>query len=358
MSTYWSPALADLVPYIPGEQSNQVGLVKLNTNENPFGPSPAVIEALRVWPGDRLRLYPDPDSTALREALAHYHGVEIDSVFVGNGSDEVLAHAFCALLRHDLPILMPDISYSFYKTFCLLYDIDYMELPLDANYRINVRDYGALCGGVILANPNAPTGHAISNAEIEYLLTLHPNQVVIVDEAYADFSGATVIPLLDRYPNLLIVRTFSKSRSLAGIRVGYALGNSELIAGLDLVKNSFNSYPLTSLSIVAAIASLGDQSYFTGTIAEIVRLRQWISEELRHLGLTVLPSSTNFIFVTHPTYTASQLMTGLRRHRVLVRHLNGPRIQNFLRITIGSESDCFGLLAAFEMVLSEQFSVS
>lgn len=351
MNKYWSPALSELLPYIPGEQPDQDSLVKLNTNENPFGPSPKVIEALRAWPVDRLRLYPDPDSTMLRETLAHYHGIKVDNIFVGNGSDEVLAHAFCALLRHDRPILMPDISYAFYKTYCLLYKVNYTEIPLDIDYRINVHDYIAPCGGIVLANPNAPTGHTISNDEIEYLLTLHSNQVVIIDEAYADFSGTTAIPLLDHYPNLLIVRTFSKSRSLAGIRVGYALGDPDLIAGLNLVKNSFNSYPISALSVVAAIASLGDQQYFKDAIAEIIRLRCWISEELRRLGLIVLPSSANFIFVTHPTHSAEQIMAGLRQHRVLVRHLNGSRIQNFIRITIGSESDCSALLSAFKIFL-------
>lgn len=253
---------------------------------------------------------------------------------------------------------MPDISYAFYQTYCRLYGIDRIEISLDADYRVNVRDYSAPCGGVVLANPNAPTGHAISNADIDYLLTLHPGRAVVIDEAYTDFCGVSAIPLLDCHSNLLIVRTFSKSRSLAGIRVGYALGNPELITALDLVKNSFNSYPLSSLSVVAAIASLSDQNHFVDTVAEIIRLRQWISDELQHLGLTVLPSSANFVFVTHPTHNALQLMAGLRRHGVLVRHPNGLWIQNFLRITIGSESDHFALLAAFEVILSDRSCVS
>ncbi|WP_444633192.1 histidinol-phosphate transaminase [Cupriavidus oxalaticus] len=354
MSKFWSRGLDGLAPYTPGERPRQSGLVKLNTNESPFGPSPAVADVLRTWPVEQLRRYPDPDSTALRDALAREHGVRIDNVFVGNGSDEVLAHTFCALLGHDRPILMPDVTYAFYRTYCALYGIAYKAIPLDSKYRIDVRAYEEPCGGVVLANPNAPTGIALARADIERMLASHPDQVVVVDEAYVDFGGESAIELIDRYPNLLVVRTFSKSRGLAGIRVGYALGDTPLIDGLNGVKNSFNSYPLSSLSVAAAIASLGDADYFAKTVAEIVRLRQLVAEELGRLGMIVLPSSANFLFAAHPACPASRLMAGLRQNGVLVRHFVSPRIENFLRITIGSESDCSALVMALTRVLSGQ----
>lgn len=354
MSKFWSPGLDGLTPYTPGEQPRQSSLIKLNTNESPFGPSPAVTDVLRAWPVEQLRRYPDPDSTALCNALAREHGVRVDNVFVGNGSDEVLAHTFCALLRHDRPILMPDVTYAFYRSYCALYGIAYKAIPLDSEYRIDVSAYEVPCGGVVLANPNAPTGIALARADIERLLVSHPDQVVVVDEAYVDFGGESAIKLTDRYPNLLVVRTFSKSRGLAGIRVGYALGHAALIGGLNRVKNSFNSYPVSSLSAAAAIASLGDTDHFANTVAEIIRLRQLVAGELGRLGMLVLPSSANFLFATHPAFPASRLLAGLRQNGVLVRHFVSPRTENFLRITIGSESDCSALVMALRKVLSDR----
>ncbi len=353
MSKFWSRIAGDLKPYTPGEQPKLAGLVKLNTNENPFGPAPGVAQAIGSCSVENLRLYPDPDAVALREALAHEHGVAIDNIFVGNGSDEVLAHIFCALLKQDLPILMPDISYGFYRAYCLLYNVAHIDIPLDAEFRINVRDYARPCGGVILANPNAPTGIAISIADIEYLLTLHAQRVVVIDEAYVDFGCDSAVSLLARCPNLLVVRTFSKSRGLAGIRVGYALGSAELITGLNRVKNSFNSYPLSTLSMAAALASLSDEKYFLNSNAEIIRLRQFVSAGLERLGLTILPSLANFVFAAHPTHPAATLMAGLRQRGVLVRHFGNARIENYLRISIGSESDCLALLRATQQVLDE-----
>ena len=353
MSMLWSPAVENLRPYTPGEQPRQTGLTKLNTNENPFGPSPRVADAIQSWPTEKLKLYPDPESMELRLALAEIHGVDVDQIFVGNGSDEVLAHAFCALFRQDLPILMPDISYGFYRTYCQLYGIAHIEMPLDKKFRVNVDDYTQPCGGVVFANPNAPTGVAIASGEIECLLAMHPNRAVLVDEAYVDFGGDSVIPLIASYPNLLVTRTFSKSRGLAGIRVGYALGSPELVSGLNRVKNSFNSYPLSMLSSAAAIASLEDHNYFVQTVCKIVHLRQKLVGALVNLGLTVLPSSTNFVFATHPNCSAAILVAGLRQRGVIVRNFDIPRIRDFMRITVGSESDCQALLSALEQVLRE-----
>lgn len=351
MNKFWSRAIYDLRPYSPGEQPRQSGLVKLNTNESPFGPSPAVAEAIHAWPADRLRLYPDPDCSVLRATLADLHGVEREQVFVGNGSDEVLAHAFCAFFRQEQPLLMPDISYAFYRTYCSLYCIDHIEIPLAADYRVDVRGYLRNCGGVVLANPNAPTGIAIPVADIDVLLRTHSDRVVLIDEAYVDFGGESAVSLLAKHPNLLVVRTFSKSRSLAGIRVGYALGSPQLVDGLERVKNSFNSYPLSSLSVVAALASLGDAAYFASTISRITTLRETVTSELEAMGMMVLPSSANFLFALHPSCPAARLMAGLRDRKVLVRHFESPRINNFLRITIGSESDCEQLLTAIRQVL-------
>ena len=353
MSKFWSQIVSALNPYTPGEQPNQPGLIKLNTNENPFGPSPAVADVLRAWNAEKLRLYPDPDSNSLRAAIANRHGLEGANVFVGNGSDEVLAHVFCALLKQELPILMPDVTYAFYRTYCQLYGIDYIAVPLDSAFRINVQDYAIPCGAVILANPNAPTGIAIAVADIAHLLALHPDRVIVVDEAYVDFGCESAITLLQQYPNLLVIRTFSKSRGLAGIRVGYALGDPELITGLNRVKNSFNSYPLSSISAAAAIASLGDEQYFSDTVAKIISLRQFLTDELSCLGLTVLPSCANFVFASHPVVSAKTLMAGLRERGVLVRLLEGNRTGNHLRITVGSKNDCLALINALQRVLTE-----
>jgi len=317
-------------------------------------PSPAVTEIIRSWPIEKLRLYPDPSSTELCTAIADFHGVGIDQVFVGNGSDEVLAHAFCAFFRQDYPILMPDITYAFYRTYCRLYGIDFTEIPLGEDFRIDVHEYAQPCGGVVFANPNAPTGIALANNDVERLLAMQPERVVLVDEAYVDFGSESAIPLLSQHRNLLITRTFSKSRSLAGIRVGYALGSAELIDGLNRVKNSFNSYPLSIISVASAIASLQDQNYFSNTVSDIIRLRDYLTESLRDLGMHVLPSSANFVFAAHSIYSGARLMTDLRQRGVLVRHFDSPRIENFLRITVGSYLDCHTLISIFKKILPNQ----
>ena len=347
MSQFWSPLVHTLTPYVPGEQPKIAGLIKLNTNENPYPPSPAVQAALQAVPAEALRLYPDPDASGLKQALARYHGLQPDQVFVGNGSDEVLGFVFMALLKHDAPLLFPDITYSFYPVYCRLLGIAYEEVPLDGTMQINVADYAQrACGGIIFPNPNAPTGIALPLAAIEQLLQVQPEAVVVIDEAYVDFGAESAAGLIDRYPNLLVVRTFSKSRSLAGLRVGFALGHRGLIEALERVKNSFNSYPLDRLAQAAATASYGDEAYFQQTRQAIIASREQLTHALQRIGFTVLPSSANFIFARHAALPATQLAAGLRERAIIVRHFSHPRIDAYLRITIGTPDECAALLDA------------
>jgi histidinol-phosphate aminotransferase len=351
MSIFWSPHVRTLTPYVPGEQPRIERLIKLNTNENPYPPSPKVIAAIAAENDERLRLYPDPQSLRLTEALASYHGVAPQEVFVGNGSDEVLAHAFQAFFQQDKPILMPAISYSFYKVYCRLFGIEADLLPLDADMRIDTAAYGAPCGGVVLANPNAPTGIALSLSEIEQILRAQPERVVLVDEAYVDFGAESAIDLVARYPNLLVVQTFSKSRALAGLRVGFAIGQRHLIEGLERVKDSFNSYPLGRLAVAGAVASLEDQAYFQARRAQLMATRERLAGQLSALGFTVLTSSTNFLFVSHGRQHAADLAQALRLRAILVRHFSTPEIVNYLRITIGTDEECEQLRSALAEIL-------
>lgn len=277
MNRFWSRLVRELHPYVPGEQPRISNLVKLNTNENPFGPSPRVWAAIRAEAAETLRLYPDPEATALRQALAKYHGVRPEQVFVGNGSDEILAHAFVALLKQDAPLLLPDITYSFYLTWCQLFGIVAEMVPLDSALRIRVADYARPAGAIVVANPNAPTGIALGRAEIAALLELHPEQPVVVDEAYVDFGAETAIPLIASHPNLLVVQTMSKSRALAGLRVGYAIGDAGLIEALVRVKDSFNSYPLGRLAQAGAVAALEDETHFRQTLRKVIAERDRMS---------------------------------------------------------------------------------
>ena len=351
MNRYWSDVARRLTPYVPGEQPVVPGLVKLNTNENPYGPSPRVIEVIAREAGDGLRLYPDPDATRLKEAIARSHGLEPGQVFAGNGSDEVLAHAFHALLLHERPILMPDISYSFYPVYCRLYGIAFASVPLTAAFEIRVDDYLRPNGGIVLANPNAPTGRALALPEIERLVSGNSASVVVVDEAYVDFGADSAAGLIARFPNLLVVRTLSKSHSLAGLRVGYALGDPALIEALDRVKNSFNSYPLGRLAIAGAIAALEDREHFENTRRRLIANRERLVAELRALGFEVLPSAANFVFARHPGRDAGRLAAGLRARAVVVRHFRQPRIEQFLRISIGNEQQCAALVRALTELL-------
>jgi histidinol-phosphate aminotransferase len=352
MSRYWSAVVHGLTPYVPGEQPKFDKLVKLNTNENPYPPSPRVLEALRAEVTDNLRLYPDPAADRLREAIAAFHGVSPDQVFVGNGSDEVLAHAFLALLKHNKPVLFPDVTYSFYPVYCRLYDLAYSEIPLTESFEIRIGDYPTDNGGIIFPNPNAPTGRLLALSEIERLLQVNTATVVVVDEAYIDFGGESAIKLVDRYPQLLVVRTLSKSHSLAGLRVGYAIGQKELIEGLVRVKDSFNSYPLDRLAQVGAAVSMLDRAHFDQNRHKVMETRALLAEGLTKLGFQVLPSAANFIFARHPAHDGAQLTAKLRERSIIVRHFKRPeRIAQFLRITVGTDAQCEALLAALKEVL-------
>ena len=346
MSRFWSPFVKDLVPYVPGEQPKLSKLVKLNTNENPYGPSPRAIAAMRAEVGDELRLYPDPNGERLKQAVADYYGVQSNQVFVGNGSDEVLAHAFHGLFQHGRPLLFPDVTYSFYPVYCGLYGIAYETIALDEQFRIDVADSARPTGGTISPNPTAPTGSLLPPDAIERLLQFNRDSVVLVDEAYVDFGGHSAIALIDRYPNLLVTQTLSKSRSLAGLRVGLAVGHPELIEALERIKNSFNSYPLDRIAIAGAAAAFEDRAYFEQTCQQVIASREQVVAAMTALGFEVLPSSANFIFARHPQHDAGGLAAGLREQGVIVRHFRQPRIEQFLRITIGTPEQNQALLAA------------
>jgi histidinol-phosphate aminotransferase len=346
MSKFWSPFVKDLVPYVPGEQPKLAKLVKLNTNENPYGPSPKAIAAMQAELNDNLRLYPDPNSDRLKQAVADYYGVQTAQVFVGNGSDEVLAHAFHGLFQHGQPLLFPDVTYSFYPVYCGLYGIPYEAIELDEQFQIRVEDYVRPNGGIIFPNPNAPTGCPLALEAIERLLKANPDSVVLVDEAYIDFGGETAISLVDKYPNLLVSQTLSKSRSLAGLRVGIAVGHPDLIEALERIKNSFNSYPLDRMAIAGAAAAFEDKAYFEQTCQRVIDSREAVVAGLEALGFEVLPSAANFVFARHPGKDAATLAAGLREQGVIVRHFKQQRIAQFLRITIGTPEQNQALLDA------------
>jgi histidinol-phosphate aminotransferase len=352
MSRLWSDLTHTLSPYVPGEQPRIPGLIKLNTNESPLGPSPKALAAIAAVAADTLRLYPDPEAVELRQVLAAYHGLDPSQVFVGNGSDEVLAHAFAALLKHDAPLLYPDVSYSFYPVYSRLYGIEAQTVPLDEAFQVRVADYRRRAGAIILPNPNAPTGVALPLADIETLLADHPDIPVMIDEAYVDFGAQTAIPLIAAHDNLLVVRTFSKSRALAGLRVGYALGHPSLIQALTRVKDSFNSYPLGRPAQAGAIASVQDEAWFRETLAAITATRTRMVEGLDALGFETLPSSANFVFTRHPNDSGPALAAALRERAILVRRWDAPRIGDYLRITVGTEAQTDSLLAALANILS------
>ena len=354
MSRYWSQVVHGLTPYVPGEQPRLGNLVKLNTNENPYSPSPRVLEAICAQATDGLRLYPDPNSDRLRQAIAEQHAVGRANVFVGNGSDEVLAHAFQALLKHDQPVLFPDITYSFYPVYCGLYGIEYDEVPLTENFEIRVDDYLRPNGGIIFPNPNAPTGRPLALREIERLLQANPDSAVVVDEAYVDFGAASAVSLTQRYPQLLVTHTLSKSRSLAGLRVGYAVGSVELIEGLERVKDSFNSYPLDRLAQAGAEAALQDRAHFESTCRKVIASREKLVADLHALGFEVLPSAANFVLARHPQYDGGLLTAKLRERSIIVRHFRKPdRIAAFMRITIGTDLQCAALVGALTDILQQ-----
>ena len=341
-----------LTPYVPGEQPKLQNLVKLNTNENPYGPSPQVIRALQAEAAETLRLYPDPNSDKLKAAIANYHGLEANQVFVGNGSDEVLAHAFQAFFKHDRPLLFPDISYSFYPVYCGLYGIEFEAVALTKSFEIDVSDYDRPNGGVIFPNPNAPTGVPLPLVEIEKLLKLNTESVVIIDEAYVDFGTESAVKLINKYSNLLVTHSLSKSRSLAGLRVGYAVGHASLIEALIRVKDSFNSYPIDRFAEAGAIASFADEAYFKETTAKVIATRSSLIKGLQALEFEVLPSGANFIFAKHKARDGADLTAKLREQNIIIRHFKNPiRISPYLRITIGTNQQSEALILALTGIL-------
>ncbi len=352
MNRFWSSVVHNLTPYVPGEQPKQGDLVKLNTNENPYPPSPRALQAMIKEATETLRLYPDPNADRLKQTLAEYYHVTPQQVFVGNGSDEVLAHTFMGLLKHDLPLLFPDISYSFYPVYCGLYDIDYRMIPLSEQFEIEPADYAVPNGAIIFPNPNAPTGRVLPLSVIESMLKQNGESVVVVDEAYIDFGGESAIALVDQYPNLLVIQTLSKSRSLAGLRVGFAIGHAGLIEALERVKNSFNSYPLDRFAISGAVAAFEDQTYFAESCQRVIATREFLAERLSQMGFQVLPSAANFLFVTHPDWDAAELAARLREQAIIVRHFKQARIEQFLRITIGTDEQTQRLLDALGSILN------
>lgn len=354
---YWSPALAELEPYVPGEQPRAERLIKLNTNENPYPPSPRALAVLsRPELADALRRYPDPESSDLRRAIAQQYALSADQVFVGNGSDEVLAHSFYSFFRRDddEPLLFPDISYSFYPVYCQLYGIRYRNPPLREDFSIAVEDYAGEAGGVILPNPNAPTGRCLSLAEIEQLLLLHPQRVVVIDEAYVDFGGESAAALIPDHPNLLVIHTLSKSHALAGLRLGYALGQEHLIEGLNRAKNSFNSYPVDSIAQRVAEEAIRDRAWLADNCGKVIATRERVRGRLAELGFDVVPSSANFLFARPPHMPARELYLALRSRNILVRHWDKPRIGDYLRISIGTDAEMDALLAACAEILGSQ----
>lgn len=352
-SRLWSPAVSRLEPYVPGEQPKVLNLVKLNTNESAFAPSPKVVKAISAEQIERLRLYPDPNSTQLKATIARHFSLKPGQVFVGNGSDEVLAHAFFAFFQQALPLLFPDITYSFYPTYCNLYGIASEKLPLADDFSLNLADYRRPNGGIIFANPNAPTGMLVSLADIRALLEHNRDSVVLVDEAYIDFGGESAVSLVNDFDNLLVVHTTSKSRALAGIRLGYALGHPNLIDALERVKNSFNSYPVDRLAELAGIASFEDDEYFQQGCVDVIANREFCVEQLTKIGFDVLPSAANFVFAKPRFAKAEVVFEQLRERAILVRYFNKPRISDYLRISIGSRADMKALVAALKDIVKQ-----
>lgn len=339
MQQEWMKNLRDIEPYVPGEQSREKNIVKINANENPYPPSPEAIKAINEFECNRLRFYPDANALEFKKALAEFYGVSVENVFLGNGSDDVLALSFQAFFNSDKPIAYPDITYSFYPVWCRLFNIPYKNYPLDDNFRINPEDYKEQNGGVVIPNPNAPTSLGEGREFIERIMEYNKDSVVIIDEAYVDFGGYSSVELTKKYENLLITGTFSKSRSLAGMRIGYAIGSKTLISVLEAVKNSYNSYTLNSVSMAAGTAAIKDRAYFESTVSKVIATRQRVAEELRALGFTVLNSQTNFLFATHNAISIKDYFEWLKAQKVFIRYFNLPRINNYVRITIGTDDE-------------------
>ena len=355
MSKYWSDIINRLQPYEAGEQPQNQRYLKLNTNENPYPPSENVIKAIKEASSELLRLYPDPDANELREAIAEYYGLEKDNVFVGNGSDEVLALSFITLFKSRRPVVFPDITYSFYPSYCALFDIESICPPLTGEFEIDIDQIPLKSGGIIFPNPNAITGRYMDLGKIERILEENQESVVIIDEAYIDFGGESCVSLLPRYPNLLIVQTLSKSRSLAGLRVGFAMGDRQLIDGLNIVKNSFNSYPLDRIAIKGATEAIRDKAYFEKCCDLIINAREWTAKALELLSFYVVPSKANFLFIKHDSCDGKSLYEDLKMRGILVRHFNKPGIMNFLRVSIGTLDDMNKFVNVVKEIIQDKY---
>lgn len=339
MENLWTKNLRDIEPYVPGEQSKDKDIVKLNANENPYPPSPKAIEALKNIDSENLRFYPNANATKLKKALADYYNVRTENVFVGNGSDDVIAIAFQALFNSDLPIIYPDLTYSFYPVWCSLFSIPYKTYPVDNNFRINPDDYKEANGGVVIPNPNAPTSISEGLDFIEKIMEYNQDSVVIIDEAYVDFGGVSSVELTKKYENLLVTGTFSKSRSLAGLRLGFAIGSETLISVLEAVKNSYNSYTVDTIAVEMGTASILDDEYFKSTCKKVIATRTRITDEMRKMGFEVLDSSANFIFATRENTSMKDMFEYLKTKKVFIRYFSLPRIDNYVRISIGTDEE-------------------
>lgn len=353
MENLWKENLRKITPYVPGEQSKNKNIIKLNANENPYPPSSKAMEVLKNYNSDRLRFYPNANSTELKEALAEYYNVGIENIFVGNGSDDVLAIAFQSFFNSQKPIAYPDLTYSFYPVWCDLFKIPYKTYPVDDNFRINPEDYREENGGVVIPNPNAPTSIGEGLDFVEKIMEYNSDSVVIIDEAYVDFGGISSVELTKKYENLLVTSTFSKSRSLAGLRIGFAIGSKELISVMEAVKNSYNSYTVDSLSIAMGTASIKDDEYFKSTCKKIIDTREKFTEEMRALGFKVLDSSTNFVFATHNDFSIRDMFEFLKTKNIFIRYFSLPRIENYTRITIGTDEEMDILIKNIKEYINE-----
>ncbi|MDN3956824.1 histidinol-phosphate transaminase [Sporolactobacillus laevolacticus] len=353
MSKFWNERVQKLDPYVPGEQPKDKKYVKLNTNENPYPPSPKVVEVIKQAVNDQLRLYPDPNADELRKTAAEHFQLDPNQIFVGNGSDEVLAFSFMSFFSAENPVAFADITYSFYKVYANLCSLSPKIIPLNEDFSLPVKAFCEPNGGVVIPNPNAPTGRGVSLSEVKEILEANKDHVVIIDEAYIDFGGESVIPFINDYPNLLVIRTLSKYSSLAGIRVGYALGQKELIDGLNRVKNSFNSYTIDRLALAGAKAAIEDDTYYREMAKKIVTTREQTVKRLQDIGFTIVPSQSNFIFASHAEVDAEVIFHALRDRGVLVRYFNQPRISNYLRITIGTDEEMDKLVNALKLILKK-----
>lgn len=350
----WENNVRRVVPYVPGEQPKDTNVVKLNTNENPYPSSPNVRKALDDFDCGRMRLYPDPEASVLVDAIAENYGVKPEQVFVGVGSDDVISMAFLTFFNSDKPVLFPDVTYSFYDVWAEVYRIPYKQMPLDENFRINAKDYMTENGGIIFPNPNAPTGVLESVDMIEEIVKANPDSVVMIDEAYIDFGGKSCLPLIEKYDNLLVIQTFSKSRSMAGMRIGYAMGNEKLIKYMNDVKFSINSYTMNHITQICGAEAVKDKAYFEEHVNKIIDSREYTKKKLTELGFTFPDSMSNFIFAKHESADANEIFAKLKEKKIFVRHWNKPRISDYLRISIGTPEEMEKLISALGEILGKQ----